>query len=503
MLHKKVYRFFLVFLILAILSLGTYVGHASAQSANPFIGKWGYAVLSHGGSSSWYTWKTETGTMTVNNDWSPAAPGTATSTYMESADICPDQNYCMVSDTTPHFYTVNPDGTATLDGVMKLVLSNDGKVVIGDGTSIPGEQTLFLGVKLDPAHAYTLADAVGDYYSGSYEYDALGTSPPSGGGRFRLLSVVSSLMSDSTFSMTGTANGDGIIYNIPVQGADPRQFNGTYSIDPSGLISIFSGFGEPVAYGYSGDGAVGVFSNAKGGPFDDFRVDVTLRRQDRTYSTADLQGTWAVSTFGETGGTAFRTEFGTITCDNVGSCSASLKAKDANDAISDVNTSLSLSAAADGSINGFYLTNAMPNFSGAIGNNGNTMLLVMNTSSQNTNDRASWIAVKTSASAATTGCSTYNLFTNTLHIPCYNPGGPPTYWLDLAIRPSNTLMFQVSNFGQNTISIDNNQATLNLVNMALHVPCLDLGSLPTYWLDLGLVIEGNTILFNLNNFGQN
>jgi len=118
------FTFFTVFLIVSASSV--------AAADNPFVGKWGYTLISKG-ISTWYGWKTEAGTIEFGAIGS-SGTGTATSTFKESADVCPDANYCKASATQNHTYVLNTDGTATLDGKMVLVLSPDGKVAIGDVT---------------------------------------------------------------------------------------------------------------------------------------------------------------------------------------------------------------------------------------------------------------------------------------------------------------------------------------------------------------------------------
>lgn len=278
---------------------------------NPYVGKWGYTVLGHGGS--WYKWKTEAGTITFNSDWTPTTPGTVTSTYMESADTCPSANYCKSSDTQNHTYTINADGTATLDGVVKFVISDNKKVIIGDGTSFPEGQMLMVAVKMDPTHPYTLSDVTGDYYMGGYEYDATGGNK----GYYRVHSLIST-MNNGIVVMNGTINGDGAI--IPVSNKQ-----GSCSINTDGSMLL-----NGAITGYAGDGSLAVFSNPRGGTNNDFASYIALKKADRQYSTADLQGTWVMAAFGDDRKTLFSSEFGTITCDGAGNCSVSLKKKNSN-----------------------------------------------------------------------------------------------------------------------------------------------------------------------------
>ena len=178
----------------------------------------------------------------------------------------------------------------------------------------------------------------------------------------------------------GSLNGDGTIYTI---NNEPMIFNvatdGTFNAN--GMVT-----------GYAGYGKVTVFSNAHGGVADDFMSVIALKKHDRDYTQADLQGTWTISAFGDKA-TDVRAEFGTITCDAAGICTSEFKQRKSDGTLaSKTRTPQTLSVAADGSINSFLLTNSAPHFSGAIGNDGKVMLLVMNPDSLN--DRVLAVAVK-------------------------------------------------------------------------------------------------------------
>ena len=47
-------------------------------------------------------------------------------------------------------------------------------------------------------------------------------------------------------------------------------------------------------------------------------------------------------------------------------------------------------------------------------------------------------------------CSTFDLFTNTLHVPCLDMGN--SYWLDLQLMPGDPISFQLIDFGENKIN---------------------------------------------------
>ena len=113
------------------------------------------------------------------------------------------------------------------------------------------------------------------------------------------------------------------------------------------------------------------------------------------------------------------------------------------------------------------------------------------------------IMVKETTSSG--ACATFNLFTNTLRVPCLDLGSGITYRLDLQLIAGNPTLFQLVDFGENLADqnrINGACATFNLFTNTLRVPCLDLGSDVTYWLDLELV-PGDPIAFQISEYGEN
>jgi hypothetical protein len=376
-LKALLFIFFAVFVIVSV--------SAVSAADNAFVGKWGYTALVKSISSSspppWYgTWKNEVGTITFNAD------GTAVSVYKESAQICPDENYCKTSDTENHTYVVNSDGSATLDGALKLVMSADGRVAIGDGTFSSSELLFFTAVRIIASHTYTASDVNGDCYAVSYEHDMTGGEK----GYYRVESIISS-KDNGIMNRSGTMNGDGTIHNI-------NEGPMTFTVSADGYMDIGSG----LVTGYVGYDNL-LLSNARGGAADDFMSVIGLKKQDRSYTQADLSGTWTASAFGDKQ-TDVRAEFGTITCDAAGNCTAEFMQRKSDGTLASKTRTLStLLVSADGSINSFLLTSVIPHFSGAIGNDGKVMLLAMNPES--VNDRIIAVAVKNASSAATIAIS--------------------------------------------------------------------------------------------------
>jgi hypothetical protein len=357
---------------------------ATAQTDNSLVGKWGYITLQHNFPNDWCTWKTEAGTVTFNSD------GSAVTTYAESADNCPDEHYCKPTDTDSHTYTINTDGTFTFytrEDHANGVLSDDGKMLMMNGTSV-GSQALVVGVRLDTTKQYNNSDLSGDYYSIGYERDNLDGVK----GYNRAWSTIISMDGAGNYLMNGNLNGDGSIITV-------TNDSGIYSVHSDGSITINDGI-----TGYaSGDAKVSVMSNPiKFYPQtgDDFAANFAMKKQDRNYSTSDLSGKWAYTAFGDTSGSV-RSEFGTITCDSSGACQLLAKVLNADGQITNKQKSLSISIEPDGSYNGFLLSGATPHTSGALGNDGNTVFLVMNEDTTSTNDRLIGVGIRISVANVT------------------------------------------------------------------------------------------------------
>ena len=53
------------------------------------------------------------------------------------------------------------------------------------------------------------------------------------------------------------------------------------------------------------------------------------------------------------------------------------------------------------------------------------------------------------AAASANNCTTFDFITNTLHIPCLNLGNMSTYWLDMELISSDPIQLQLKNLGVN------------------------------------------------------
>jgi hypothetical protein len=327
-------------------------------------GKWGYVYLEHLNDG---TWGSTAGTLVFNSD------GRGTDTYKS--------NYggVLTSKTETFTYTIteNSNGTFTLtqtyaDGTDKVevVLSDDGNMAIVDGTSDSSGQFMAVIVRMDSSKTYSNADLSGDYYLMNYYYNTnYGICP-------------------SALSGVVTSDGNGAVSAVYTENAcgtiSSGSGTGTYSVSSDG-----SSTADDRDIGYiSGNGKLSVSSKVTTlGAYD---IGFAMKKGDKTYSTADLAGTWAIVGFGDSSGTSFNADFGTLNCDSNGNCTYSYKnQKDGNATYSSFSFTVSISS--DGTI-GTY--SGIPVF--AAGNNGNTVILNDSFDAADTSKRNIYIGVRCS-----------------------------------------------------------------------------------------------------------
>jgi hypothetical protein len=352
---------------------------ALGQVPEGVLGKWGYIVLGKGGKGSWFGYKTEAGTIVFNED------GTLSNTYKESADRCPGPEYCLGSVSDELYYTVGEGGVILIEDATKCIVADSRDLMLCDGTmgmEKGGEKFFISAVNLDEVNPYSDSDLSGEYFMGNYEKDLYGESR----GRNRLASAITTIDgSGKITSVSGFENGDGDLHPLILSDI-PIHVNQEGSFTVSDFATGYLDLGRKVAL-VSNPSA---FYPATG---DDFAAHVILKRHDRDYSTSDLSGRWAFVGFGDRAGT-FRAETGLILCDSSGQCLFSTKTVNVNGSPKYLTAERSLYVDTDGSVNSFHLTTDKPHISGALGNDGNAMLLLMNESSDTTNDRLLGLAVR-------------------------------------------------------------------------------------------------------------
>lgn len=323
--------------------------------ARLFVGKWGFMSLRHNNDN---TWRNRGGTITYSPD------GTGTRAYTQNDD----GEINTVTETFTYIATTNSDGSIIItmtydsDGRVRkrrFVVSDNGNIMLKDGIYIinDGEQKfdnqlINIFIKLDTSKTYINADFSGDYYH--IGYDAFVGSDTN----YMAWSGVLTADGSGSYFGNSTLNEDGTILT--------DTESGTYSVNSDGSV-IWDSIAEGSSY-LTGDGKLFILSN----PGNADEGAFAMKKGDKTYSTADLAGEWAIVGFGDEYGTSFNAEFGSMTCDSSGNCTFSLKnQRDGN--VTYESDSETLSVTSDGSF-GSSLEAGAPSYAGAIGNNGNTII---------------------------------------------------------------------------------------------------------------------------------
>lgn len=341
---------------------------ASVAVPDSLVGKWGFVRIRHMSDGQWTS---SVGEITYNND----GTGSLSARHKKSdsgAIETEDENFTYTA-------VANADSSITITGnfpdgikIHRHVISDTGEIMFREGTD-SDRQSLRVFLKLDPDTAYTNLFLANEYYGMEYRYDNEGYHAESSIIRF-----------DGSGEAAGTvsANSNGVI--------STRSYSYTYEVSPDGTVR----HGNLEGY-VSASGMLSVSANiAETG---DYSVRVNLKQGDRLYSTGDLEGTWLFMGFGEhdISDLIYRSEFGSMTCDALGDCNFSIQIMRSDSSFSNVTATASLAVAVDGSFGG-SLSAGAPSYAGAIGNDGNTIIINMSTdfNDANTDDRAIAIAVK-------------------------------------------------------------------------------------------------------------
>jgi len=68
-------------------------------------------------------------------------------------------------------------------------------------------------------------------------------------------------------------------------------------------------------------------------------------------------------------------------------------------------------------------------------------------------------------------CATFNFFTNTFHVPCFNLDNQ-SFWLDMGLARSSPAAMVMTNFGVNNPAIsDPDCASFDFSTFIFHIPC--------------------------------
>jgi len=333
-----------------------------------FIGKWGSTILEHRNDG---TWSSAAGTITFNSD------GTGSNTYNIN------DNGTLSSKTEDFTYTttINSDGSINVTQTYstgtvthKIVLADDDQnVFIEDGTSNLGVQKIMIGIRMDASKTYSNADLNGDYFGIEYEYQPNSICNVT-------KSSIATFDGSGGLSDIGTLNSCGTITT--------GSSTGTYTISSDGA---FVDNGASTGY-ISGNGKLAIITNVN--KSDDYAAVLLMKKGDMTYSTAGATGIWAMIGFGDSNGTSFNANFGTLNCDSNGNCTYSFK--DQKDGTTSYSSgSFTITVSSDGSMTTSF-TSGAPSYAVAVGNNGNT-IIVNDSLDQSSDPRKIYIGVRCNA----------------------------------------------------------------------------------------------------------
>jgi len=360
-------------IVLAILLLIPFL--ASSASALISLGgtTWGGQSLNRQNDDTWYIESTKI-TFNENGNGTLVLKSNEPGSYVEGQEEA--FTYTVSSNDDGSFALNVSTGGETDD--IRFVMSDDETMIILDGTRDTDEVWMEILIKLGAEGTYGITSLTGDSYKIGYEHDALGGDK----GYYRAESGISSATGDGTLTFTAEKlNGDGAI--IDNSGGTVQ-----YIVNTDGSVNI----GDITGF-LSGNGFCSVFSNPAS--TDDWMNIFSMAKEDDgTYSNTDLEGTWAFTGFGDYGGTVFHAEIGTMTCDSAGNSTYSLKVRHSDGSISYISGSETLSVATDGSF-GLSLPGGI-SYAGAIGNNGNTLVMNRSFAPDNLNYRDVIVAVKCS-----------------------------------------------------------------------------------------------------------
>jgi len=355
-----------------------FVVYCPQEQENKIVGTWAHVALERLNDA---TWGSILETVIFRNDGTGAEinrrvnyGGNVNSFDRINFTYSTNQN----QDGSTNLTMVYPDRTLT----HKIIISDNGNMVIIDRTSDASSKRIDVAIRMDISKSYTNADFFGDYYGTTYNYYS--GNILDFGYHNSWAGIVSSDGIGNYFG-TGTWNNDGVIIT--------QNDTLTYSVNTEGSIVTGNGNFE----GYLG--ANNLFITSRPTVNNHWKISFGMKKGDRTYATADLAGTWALTGFGDANqGTSYGDMVGIMTCDSVGNCTATLKSQKDGDIINEPIDFQNISIDPFGSF-GVLPNTIAPSYSAAIGNNGNTLLMNMSFGQSALYDREILIGVRC------TGCT--------------------------------------------------------------------------------------------------
>jgi hypothetical protein len=347
---------------------------------NPLVGTWAHLALDRSDSG---IWRSLLETVTFRADGTGSEINRRLNTGGDIA-IFPsvDFTYTMVKNTdgTMTIAMTYPATPGNRTDTHTLVLSDNNNMVLIDRTSDTLTKRIDAAIRMDTSKTYSNADFNVEAYGIGYGYDKDKIIWP---GSYTAFSVIKYFDGEGNCPQDMMWNSDGNIV--------ANWYDDTYTLNPDGSFT----FNDTAYSGYIGvDAKLAILSRPTFAANWDFGLG--MQKEDRTYATADLAGTWAITGFGDAGeGATFADIFGEMTCDTSGSCNAILKNQKDGGTVNESIQFHDISVEPDGSF-GYFPNSIAPFYSSAIGNNGNTIFMNMSFGQLDTYDREILIGVRCS-----------------------------------------------------------------------------------------------------------
>ncbi|MFC1845414.1 choice-of-anchor D domain-containing protein, partial [Thermodesulfobacteriota bacterium] len=315
-------------------------------------------------------------------------PDTGLGVYVENdnGNITPEEEQTVV--TSSYLSTARKDGSLILETTEetptvpetdwdRLVLADNDTMAVTDKTWESDREAVSVAIRMDADKTYSNEDFAGEYYVIGYEYES---------GVKRSWSEVITADGAGTFDRVSTRNEDGTP-STDSQNGIPYTVAADGTVDYAG--ANYTSF-------LSGDGSLAVITHPRENNPANPKFRFLMKKGDRAYTTADLEGNWAFAMFGDDKFGEFLSGFGSLYCDSNGNCRMALRGQKGGQTVYQYAQLGRMSVNPDGSIDS--LDNpGTPAYSAAIGNNGNTFI---NNDSfgLNTDQRMIIIGVKAEAS---------------------------------------------------------------------------------------------------------
>jgi hypothetical protein len=324
-------------------------------------GSWGFTFLNHYNTN---TWKAEGGRIVFNPDG--------------SGNVATFRNDDGSVGNTNHSFTysasVNGNGTLTLNylapdaGSYTCILSDSLDMIFIDGTQDLSRQWIGVLIKLKES-PYVNGDFDGEYNVVAYEHVH---SPVI----LKYKTSALKINSDGLGGITGEGFTNDTGAWIPASHPYTVSNTYTFALFGSPFLSFLAGTSPDIGT-VSANGNMALWVQ-RGKPVLGsniyYGLYFALKKETRTYSSADLSGKWIVVGFGDSGGTGFGTLIGALHCDDSGKCRVATKSQFDGSIIYDIGPSIPKTVTADGTFGSSYGPSS-PSYAAVIGNNGNTLYL--------------------------------------------------------------------------------------------------------------------------------